>query len=304
MILAPVLIFCYKRLDTLQQTITALKNNFLSLESDLIIFSDGAKNKADEKQVSEVRAFIKTISGFKRIIIKENQENKGLAASIIEGVTEIINVVDKVIVLEDDLIVSNNFLNFMNEALHYYQTNKSIFSISGYSIPIKSKTKDDVYFTKRGSSWGWATWKDRWNNIDWEVDDYSIFIKDRNKHKDFNKMGSDLSSMLKKQMEGQINSWAIRWVFHQFNQNLYTVYPIKSKVLNEGFGLSATHTTKIHANRFITDLDDTNKYSFSFPNEPFLDKNVVSQFVQVYSLVTRMKYKLKGFLSDLLVKKK
>ena len=134
-----------------------------------------------------------------------SEHNLGLAASIIAGVSKIFEIADEVIVLEDDLIVTSNFLSFMNQALTRFQLDKKVFSISGYSFNISgSKTTNyDAYFLNRGWSWGWATWKDRWKDIDWEVKDYNEFNSNRKLKASFNKGGSDLTAMLQKHNDGQ-----------------------------------------------------------------------------------------------------
>jgi hypothetical protein len=289
MSLAPVLLFTFKRLSVLKQTVEALKNNLLANESELYIFSDAAKYQKDQPSVSEVRSYLRTIGGFKEVHIYEAENNKGLAKSIIDGVSLIINKCNKVIVLEDDLITSNNFLSYMNQCLNHYKKNKNVFSISGYSFSIVNQN-NDVYFTKRGSSWGWATWKDRWQKIDWEVKDYPEFKRDVKLQRSFNKMGSDLSSMLKKQMRGQIDSWAIRWCYHQFKVDLFTVYPGVSKVKNIGFTPDATHTFDFF-NRYNTKLDESNKHDFNFV-PPNVNNQVIKKFTSYYSLSTRIKYKI------------
>lgn len=289
-ILAPVLLFVYKRLDTLELTINALQQNNLAMESELFIFSDGAKSPSDETEIKKIRDYIKQINGFKNIYIFESNVNKGLANSIIDGVTHLISKYGKVIVLEDDLLTSSNFLAFMNQCLGHYNENEQVFSISGYSFDLKETRNKDVYFTKRGSSWGWATWKDRWDSVDWKVGNYSNFKADLIQQRSFNQMGSDLSSMLGNQMNGKINSWAIRWVFHQFKMGLFTVYPIISKVRNIGFGNGATHTFD-YFNRYETKLDQSGKQQFKLI-VPFMDPGILKIFTGKYSLLTRVRYKI------------
>lgn len=287
--LAPVCLFTYKRLDTLTSTIDALKNNNLANQSDLFIFSDGAKNNEDIPYIKEVRRILETVSGFNSVTIKEGKYNKGLASSIIEGISEIINIYGKVIVLEDDLVVSTNFLNFMNDALGFYENESQVFSIAGYT-PLIFDPKEDVYFTQRASSWGWATWSNRWNRIDWNVSDYSTFKKNKRERRCFNKMGSDMFRMLDRQQRGIIDSWAIRWCYHQFKKELYTVVPTISKVQNVGTSNSATHTKDNH-NRFYTLLDDSERTDFIFSNEIKLNPYYLKQFLRQYSIYTRLKYK-------------
>ncbi|RYG50011.1 MAG: glycosyltransferase, partial [Chitinophagaceae bacterium] len=240
--LAPIVLFCYNRPDTLKHTVESLRENYWADESDLFIFSDGAKKPADEPLVAEVRAYLKTITGFKTVIIKEAPANKGLANSIIGGVNEVINRYDKVIVLEDDLVSSSNFLVYMNNGLDYYRENAKVFSITGFSIPIRGVSENTVYYTQRANSCGWGTWKDRWNEIDWEVKDYAMLMSNRATRRAFNKMGSDMTGLLVKQKTGKINSWAIRWCYHQFKHDLFSVHPVVSKIKNIGYAKGATHT--------------------------------------------------------------
>lgn len=301
--LAPVIIFTYKRIDSLKLVIESLNKCAFIDRTEIFIFSDGAKGNGDEEEVCVVRNYLLDIKTT-HISLHFSEENNGLAKSIIEGVTKILYQYQKVIVLEDDLVVSSNFLIYMNRAINYYQKDRRIFSIAGYSIPITTPNNYpyDVYFLPRASSWGWATWEDRWRTIDWTVNDYGAFIKNKNKVKSFNKGGSDMASMLKKQMNGRINSWAIRWCYHQFRTNTLTVYPVVSKVKNIGFSTMATHSNVY--NRYKTKLDDGLKVEFKLQHEAVLINHFTIQFQKFYSIKTRLMYKIKtllykvGFISN------
>ena len=249
--LAPICLFTYNRLEETKQTIEALRNNYLAKESHLYIFSDGAKSDTAKEKIQKVRSYLKTIEGFGSIQVFESPINKGLASSIIDGVTQVVNQYGKVIVLEDDLITSPNFLLYMNQALDFYNDTNKVFSISGYSIQIKNNLSTaDVYFTNRASSWGWATWSDRWQAIDWEVSDYLVFKNNKELRRNFNKMGSDMSQMLDRQMQGKLDSWAIRWCYHQYKYNLFSVHPIVSKISNIGFNSPDATNTSEKFNRY------------------------------------------------------
>lgn len=244
---APVIMFVYARLEHTQKMITSLIKNKLANESDVWIFSDAAKKETAIENVKKVREYIYTLldkNYFKSIHIIEAEQNKGLANSVISGVSQVISEYGKVIVLEDDLIVTENFLEYMNEALEFYEHDNKIWSISGYNLPIKIPTEynKDVYLSYRGCSWGWATWLDRWDKVRWEVSDYEKFKNNKNMRKKFNRGGEDMSLMLDKQMTGLIDSWAIRWCYEQFKSNMYTIYPVKSLVYNEGLDGTGTHS--------------------------------------------------------------
>lgn len=232
---APVILFTYRRVP--KDTIESLLKNGLAKESELFIYSDGYKSDVDKNDVLEVREYLQTIKNFKSITIIEARNNKGLANSIISGVTEVIDKYGKVIVLEDDLIVSNDFLEYMNDALKFYKDDNKIWSISGYGpkLPCLKDYDKDLYLSPRGSSWGWATWQDRWDSVDWAVKDFKKLKHNKQIRKEFEIGGNDMYKMLELQMLRKIDSWAIRWCFSQFIQDKYTVYPVKSKIVNNGF---------------------------------------------------------------------
>lgn len=279
--LAPIVIFVYNRFNHTVKTIESLRENYLAKDSEIFIFSDASKSNDDDIKVSEVRKYIKGIKGFKKVTIVEREENNGLAKSVITGVTDIINKYGKVIVLEDDLITSEYFLEYMNKSLDMYQNRTDIWSISGYTPDIKIPQEyiDEIYLTYRGCSWGWATWKDRWEKVDWDIIDYYTFKKDKIKVKQFNKSGTDLAPMLNDQMEKRINSWAIRWVYNQYKQGKCTVYPVRSLVKNIGMDMSGTHsivTKKYEANlakSIITLNKDIN-----------INNDILKEFKNIYDL--------------------
>jgi len=275
---SPVLLFCYNRRFVLENTVKCLIQNAGADKTDLFIFSDGAKKAADVEIISELRAYLKTIKGFKSITISESETNKGLAKSIIDGVSKVLETHRSVIVLEDDLLTSANFLSYMNQCLKQYENNSGVFSISGYSPPIKAKAdyKYDAYFFPRNSSHGWATWNNRWKQVDWDVPDFDSFIRNSSERARFNAGGSDLSRMLERQMQGKINSWSIRFCYCQYKTQTYTVYPVVSKIQNIGFGPGATHTNNY--NRFHTIIDTGSKFNFTLPRNIVFDENLTRQF--------------------------
>ena len=163
---APIIIFCYRR--NIENLISSLLKNQGSINSELFIFSDGYKSQVDKNDVLNLRKSLTKIVSFKSVNIIKSEKNNGLANSIINGVKNVINKYGKAIILEDDLIVSPFFIDYMNDALNFYQYKKNIWSISGYtpSIPYLKDYKSEVYLSLRSSSWGWATWSDRFSKVD------------------------------------------------------------------------------------------------------------------------------------------
>jgi len=291
-VLAPICLFTYNRIAKTIFTIEALLQNHLAYQSEIFIFSDGWDNENSKNEVIEVRNFLKTIVGFKKITIIESDINKGLADSIIDGVNQVIDVFDQVIVLEDDLYSAPNFLDYMNQCLTFYRNDDSIISISGYSVAfnLPKGYEGDVYLNGRTSSWGWATWKKDWDLIDWEVKDWNTFKMNRNQRKNFNSNGSDMFSLLRSTMEGKNNSWAIRFCYTQFKLKKFTIYPIISKIDNLGFGPDASNCKG--DNRFIIDLDSGLKRTFNLPEKLAFNKVIVDQVVAYFSVKARIKSKI------------
>lgn len=286
--LAPIILFAYNRPMHIKKTLEALKNNVYADESVLIIFSDAAKNDKDISSVEQVRDFIKSVCGFNEIIIHERGENLGLANSIISGVTEIINIYGRAIVLEDDIVTSPHFLKFMNEALDFYKDDKKIYSLSGYNFPINipKSYKHQVYLLQRPSSWGWATWKDRWEKAEWKPETTFNIMDKKAVKKLMDNAGKDLAPMLLKSIEGKISSWAVKWAFTHLKNDSYCLYPIKSLVNNIGTDKSGTNFKK-KVKKYTVNIEYYNS-NFIFQKE-LHPVNEIQE--QIYSLVNPGTYR-------------
>ena len=242
----PVVIFAYNRPDHLRRTLEALKKNRHFEEIELFFFADGCKSTADGEKVAKTRQVIKDFCSDKicrDTYVFEYDKNRGLANSVISGVTEVFKTHDRIIVLEDDILTTEDFLDYMNECLEFYKNDPRVGAISGYvpDFKIPLSYNDDVFLSLRGNSWGWATWKNIWDNVDWDVNTYETFVSNRKMQYRFDKTQLGASQMLIDQMNGKHDSWAIRWDYSFFERNLYTVYPVKTKVYNIGCDGSGTH---------------------------------------------------------------
>ena len=208
----------------------------------MIVFSDGPKTLADSSFVDEVRDFIATIKGFQSVSIHSSKSNKGLARSIIEGVTEVLKRFDRCIVIEDDLVLSPHFLSFMRDGLSKYSDNSRVASIHGYVYPTNSVLPTN-FFMKGADCWGWGTWKRAWDLFEPDGSKLLEQLKTRELINEFDFGGShSFSSMLRKQIEGKVDSWAIRWHASIFLENMLTLYPGKSLVHNIGNDRSGTNS--------------------------------------------------------------
>lgn len=244
--LAPILLFAYNRPRHLQHTVEALAHNPLAQESELFVFSDGARTEDDREDVELVRSYIHTIEGFKTVHRIERDRNYGLAANIIDGVTDIVNRYGRVIVLEDDLVTAPGFLQFMNDALDTYADEPRVGHIQAYDFT-QSPRLPETFLIKFTGSWGWATWQRAWQhfNPDGQYLLNELHRRHLTRRFDFNgKYG--FTRMLRRQVEGKNNSWAIRWNASLFLQDILSLNVGRSLVQNEGFDGSGTHCGADH----------------------------------------------------------
>ncbi len=252
--LAPIVLFVYNRLWHTQQTIEALKKNELAKDSTLRIYADGAKGDKDKKQVEELRKYLPTISGFKKVEVIEAEHNKGLGESIIGGVTETVNKHGKIIVLEDDLVTSPVFLQYMNNALNFYENNDKVISVQAYAYPFEGKVPE-AYFFRGADCHGWATWKRGWDLFESNpkiLKDkmYELGLVDEF---DFNGAMPGMK-MLQSVIDGKNDSWAIRWGMTSYISGKLSLFPGKSYIKN--IGLDGTGANTGVDNHYHTEISN------------------------------------------------
>lgn len=215
-------------------------------KANFFVFSDGARTEDDREDVELVRSYIHTIEGFKTVHRIERDRNYGLAANIIDGVTDIVNRYGRVIVLEDDLVTAPGFLQFMNDALDTYADEPRVGHIQAYDFT-QNPRLPETFLIKFTGSWGWATWQRAWQhfNPDGQYLLNELHRRHLTRRFDFNgKYG--FTRMLRRQVEGKNNSWAIRWNASLFLQDILSLNVGRSLVQNEGFDGSGTHCGADH----------------------------------------------------------
>lgn len=238
---APIVLFVYNRLDHARRTVEALQKNVLAHESELFVFSDAPKSEEQAGAVRDVRQYLRQITGFRSVTIVDRKTNLGLARSIIDGVTTVLKKYARIIVLEDDMVTSPYFLTYMNEALEKYADDDRVASIHGYVYPVE-QALPAAFFLLGADCWGWATWRRGWA---WFNPDGAYLLAELKRRKlirafDFN--GTyPYTAMLKDQIKGANDSWAVRWYASTFLAGKLTLYPGRSLVHNIGNDNSGVH---------------------------------------------------------------
>ena len=266
--LAVISIPVYKRIDHLKKCIESLKKNQLAKKSIIYIYSDFPV-KNDVESVSELREYIKTIDGFKQVIIKEQTENKNLE-NIIESIEEPLKIHGKIIYLEEDLEVATNFLDIMNEALNFYLEDELVFSVSGYSLPCFNDQKSISFKSSFSfTAWGCGLWYSKYLN-------YKKYIKNKNILTRLNESlllkvkfikNHSLHQYLHYKDKTKLNKLTpdLSIGFYIWNENKVQIFPSQTIVSTNGFDGSGWHCGV--DNKFNSQF--TNEISLSrveFPN--------------------------------------
>lgn len=277
---APIALFVYNRPWHTRQTVESLQKNGLAADSDLIVFSDGPKNEKDTAKVEEVREYVRSVHAFKSVSIHESQSNRGLANSIISGVTRVLEKATTVIVLEDDLITSPHFLTYMNRALAIYENEERVISIHAYMWPVQRRLPETL-FIRGADCWGWATWRRGWKLFNPEGKQLLNELRQKGLTHEFDFWGTyPYVKMLRNQIRGANDSWAIRWYASAFLQDRLTLYPGRSLVSNIGNDLTGMHGGSSSA--FDTTIDDREILIARIPlEEDTASKRVIAAYLKM-----------------------
>ena len=259
--ITPITLFTYDRPDHVRKTVEALLQNQQVEAHDLIIYSDAARTPEKQAAVEQVRTYLLTIKGFRSVTIHLRPHNFGLAKSIIEGVTQVLSEYESIIVLEDDLITSPYFLSYMNEALDRFEHDERVISVHGYCYPV-NQPLPEAFFLRGADCWGWATWRRGWALFNPNGQNLLDELERKNLRESFDYNNAyAYSNMLKEQINGKNDSWAIRWYASAFLADKLTLYPGRSLIDNIGNDSSGTHcgtdaTYKTLVSSMPIDLDD------------------------------------------------
>ena len=237
----PVALFVYKNLETTRAVVAALANNKESADTKLIVFSDGPKSETDRRKVEEVRKFCSSVSGFQSVDIIHRDTNLGLAESFITGITETLDVYPAAIFLEDDNLVSPFFLSFMRRALVQFSDDPRVICISGYSYPQIPRPKTP-YFLLGAETWSMGTWRRDWSQFEKDADFLLHEINRLRLKRKLNLYGFNFHRMLRSQVDGEIDSWGVRWWASAVYQEKYCLFPAEPHCVSIGDKVDAVHT--------------------------------------------------------------
>ena len=275
--LAPVIVFVYNRSEKLKNCLDALAENYLSVETDLFIISDGPR-PADVEKIEKIRMYLSGVSGFRSINVVARQKNLGATKSIISAEQAIGELYGRHIAMEDDNIVSNNFLDFMNQALEYYKDESRVYSICGYKQPfdMPKHYAGDIWFSPWHNPWAYATWFDRVSLVNIEFNDFSRVFSSPAERKRLRNLGLFMFDSAWLDWKGFARANDARICMHMFIRSMISVVPVESLVFNDGHDGHGLHAKK--TNRFKVEMSNGQQRLFQFKNFESLNNEVVAAY--------------------------
>jgi hypothetical protein len=278
----PIALFLYNRPSHTQLVLESLSHCRRIDECVLRLYCDGPKRSEDAEQVAQTRAIAREWAHRLNAEVIERESNLGLAQSIVKGVSELCNSHGRVIVVEDDFLLSPFFLDYMLSSLDRYASEPTVYQISGYMYPIRHAAKPDAFFLPLTTTWGWATWSRAWKVFDWSAPQANELLRDPDVRRRFNLNNVyPYAEMLERRLRDENDSWGILFWWAVFNAQGLVLHPRKSLVWNGGFDQSGTHcgdqAWSTHSPSVLK--DDLWTPGFQFPNRVAVDESAFSKVV-------------------------
>lgn len=301
--LSPIVLFVYNRPWHTKQTLEALAKNRLADQSHLFIYSDGLKNgttDTDKENIAQVKKLIRSKQWCKEVEIIERERNWGLADNIVDGVTSVVNKFGKVVVLEDDIVTSVGFLQYMNDALNLYENEDKVMHVSGYMFPVKENLPE-TFFYNTASCWGWGTWERAWSKL---IMDTNLLLDEIQRQDRKNEFDHNQDNLFSRQLmlnkERKIKTWAIFWYASVFINRGLCLHPFPSLVQNIGHDGSGVHNGN-KERYFHAQLAEIVSLKNIDLKENIIVRNVMLDFYQYKSseqdrLLSRARKKISTFL--------
>ena len=276
--LAPIIFICYNRYDHVVRSLKSLRKNKLSKKSKIIIFADAPTDQINKKKTDKIKIYLKKLNGFKSKKIIFRKKNLGTKQNIVNAVSQVLKKFNKVIVIEDDLLLSKFFLDYMNLCLKKYKDEKKIWHINGWSYPFMKNSKNDINFLGSMNCWGWGTWKNRWSFLTLNEKYLISNFSNKNIH-NFNIFSSmnHFEQILRNQKK-TLSSWAVFWHATIFKNNGICIYPKYSLVKNIGFDGSGRMSSR---HKYKSNLNNNYK-DFKLNSEIFKNKKLMNAEFNYY----------------------
>ncbi len=241
----PVCFIFFNRPDTTAVVFERIKK---AAPAKLYLVSDAQRqgNDGDPAKVAACRELVENGIDWECEVVKiYAEQNMGCKARVYTGISEVLNREEWTVILEDDVVPSDEFFPFMREMLTRYKNDPRVMMVSGTNL-LRGKMDTPYCFSCFSSIWGWGTWARAWKKYDPDVADWpevkkSGFMKGI--------QGGGFAYLFLKNNIEQVytkrkDTWDIQWDYCRHINRGLGIVPSVNLVDNIGFGRDdATHTT-------------------------------------------------------------
>ena len=238
-----VLFLVFNRPDTTKQVFEAIRQ---AKPPKLYVAADGprAEKPGEAEKCEKVRQIATQVDWDCDVKTLFRDKNLGCRMGVSSAIDWFFENEEEGIILEDDCLPSLSFFWFCEELLERYRRDMRVGQISGFNYGYKNKDLNyDYFFSKYPMIWGWATWKNRWENYSLVLENFEEIKNNKQFELIFSKKESDKRLKIFTQVKaGLIDTWDYQWSFTLYKNSQFTIIPRKNFILNLGFDNDSTHT--------------------------------------------------------------
>ena len=243
----PILFLVFNRLDTTKQVFQEIRK---AKPKQLFIAADGPRTKQEKEKTDAVRRYIlDNIDWPCKVEKLFRKENKGCKKQTIGAIDWFFENVEQGIILEDDVLPSQDFFKFHEELLEKYKNEDRIKAICGVNFLGEINTKESYLFSKIFfSSWGFSTWKRAWNYNEEKIRNA---VKSKKRISSYKIHDIILKKKINDSLRGRTSSWAYLFNAQNIIEDTLIIIPSKNLAKSIGFIKESTHKTNKIDKKFL-----------------------------------------------------
>ena len=243
--LTPILVIGFNRPKALKKLLSKLD---LTDGRRIYISIDGPRNSAESIKVKKVQKLAEEYAQANRhleIQLKFLDSNLGCKVGVSSAIDWAFESENALIILEDDIIVSEEFFKYMDMSLKNFESESQIWHISGFSPLLPPYLHPTSYQTNFAHVWGWGTWKNRWVKYDRDLSGFEPTSLSHTKTLKEAPLSDNAHEFFRRNLvackEG-FDTWDFQWQFTIWSNGGLAISPGERLSGNSGFGPTASHT--------------------------------------------------------------
>ena len=239
-----LLIIAFKRVDALSEI---LKNSLEAGIRRIYVVVDLAPTPEGQEEQNLIFNLLEEYrESLDLLKVHKRQKNVGCAISVLTGLDWVFSQEEFVCVLEADCIPSLDFFRYVMESRRFLAVESDILLVCGTQFAPEGLTRGLWVKSSYSLTWGWATTREKWNQIRADFFEFEMTSPKIFKLRDYFRLRTVeriyWNSGARRALEGFVDVWDTVLVRNlQLNKQLALLPPL-SLVKNVGSDSYATHT--------------------------------------------------------------